>query len=340
MPEPDGLPPTIGAAPASGDVPPWAFRAFAWRWPTVLIGLLPPIVAQASLRFADPAWFAGLPRVSWAVATFLLLLWMLAFPIAAARRHRGPWPRPREVGVELLVTLLATPLVLLAVAGFRLALERLAPGPSASGAVFEPIAGSASRFDPIALVVLAGVVAPLAEEVFFRGMLYNALRRRLHPVVAAVIQGLAFGFLHPFGWREQAVLSLVGVLLAFLYEWRRRLLAPILVHGLANAISLAALFATVAAAAAAPVLGVLGADHPQGCLVRQILPDSPAERAGLRVGDVIQAAGENAVQTPRDLVQVVRSKKAGDRLPVWYLRGGEPGFVEPVLRARPEAPPL
>ena len=45
-------------------------------------------------------------------------------------------------------------------------------------------------------------------------------------------------------------------------------------------------------------------------------------------------AGENSVKNLYDLVLIMRSKKAGDRIPVWYVRDGESLWTEAVLKPR------
>lgn len=86
----------------------------------------------------------------------------------------------------------------------------------------------------IAVVVLVVVLlAPLFEEVFFRGLFYPALRRRLGPRLAIFINGLVFGALH-FQPLFMFSLVLVGIVLAYLYEKTDSLLAPIAAHSLYN----------------------------------------------------------------------------------------------------------
>lgn len=46
-------------------------------------------------------------------------------------------------------------------------------------------------------VSLAGVVAPVCEELLFRGLLLRALRRRMSPTYAVAVQALAFALAHP-----------------------------------------------------------------------------------------------------------------------------------------------
>ena len=45
--------------------------------------------------------------------------------------------------------------------------------------------------------VVASVVAPVCEELLFRGLLLRALRRRMSPTAAVIVQALAFALAHP-----------------------------------------------------------------------------------------------------------------------------------------------
>lgn len=64
--------------------------------------------------------------------------------------------------------------------------------------VWEEYAGQSSMIGGtgIVAVVASVIVAPLTEEVFFRGLVYTRLRRAMPPVVAMLISSLVFGLLH------------------------------------------------------------------------------------------------------------------------------------------------
>ncbi len=102
-----------------------------------------------------------------------------------------------------------------------------------------PVAGEMERLQEmggfhIAMVVLVVVLlAPVFEEIFFRGLFYPALRRRLGPRLSIFINGLIFGALH---FQPLFILSLVlvGIVLAYLYEKTDSLLAPMAAHSLYN----------------------------------------------------------------------------------------------------------
>ncbi len=89
------------------------------------------------------------------------------------------------------------------------------------------------------VILTAAVLAPIAEEMFFRGILqtrfFNALHSRRGAVIATA---LCFAIMH--GDQPAAVLpiAVLGIILGVLYEMTGSLLAPILVHTLFNTKSL------------------------------------------------------------------------------------------------------
>jgi membrane protease YdiL (CAAX protease family) len=88
---------------------------------------------------------------------------------------------------------------------------------------------------------LAVFLAPLIEEVFFRGFMYSAIRKNLGPGLAMVISAGLFSLLHTnvIGFFP---IALLGILLAYLYEKTGSLVAPITVHILHNGAILTFLF--------------------------------------------------------------------------------------------------
>lgn len=96
----------------------------------------------------------------------------------------------------------------------------------------------------LAFGLLVGVIAPVAEELFFRGFAFTALRRRLGTGWAAVASGVLFGAVHVLGGTEAVfvpVLALLGVGLALLYARTGSLLPGIALHSANNAYALATL---------------------------------------------------------------------------------------------------
>ncbi|HZT71652.1 MAG TPA: Do family serine endopeptidase [Terriglobia bacterium] len=68
------------------------------------------------------------------------------------------------------------------------------------------------------------------------------------------------------------------------------------------------------------LLRSFGADH--GVVVNNVEPGSPAERAGLKMGDVILAIDGQPINTGNDLVQIVSQSRIGSKVKVDFLREG------------------
>lgn len=90
-----------------------------------------------------------------------------------------------------------------------------------------------------ALVVL---VAPVVEEIFFRGFCFRAVRNRFGFVVSAVSVSTVFGLLHYSGPETLGVippLAFLGVMFCWLYERSGSLWPSILLHMLNNTVAFA-----------------------------------------------------------------------------------------------------
>jgi membrane protease YdiL (CAAX protease family) len=90
--------------------------------------------------------------------------------------------------------------------------------------------------------VLLAFIAPLAEELFFRGFVFGVLREKIGPVWGALATGLVFGLVHVAGSPIETVgvLIILGVLLCVLYLQTGSLLPCIALHAINNGISFSA----------------------------------------------------------------------------------------------------
>ena len=89
------------------------------------------------------------------------------------------------------------------------------------------------RFGFLIAVVIAGLLAPLGEEIFFRGFVYAGLRRRFGVIKGVVLSSLVFAAFH-FNLLLMIPLFFIGAALAILYEYRRSIAAPYIMHLLNN----------------------------------------------------------------------------------------------------------
>lgn len=96
-----------------------------------------------------------------------------------------------------------------------------------------PLSPSQGQIMLAAAVVV--VLAPLGEELFFRGFLFGALRRRFRFTVSATISGVAFALVH-VAPLLMPLMFFVGLGLAYMYERRGSLFTPIAAHAAFNLI--------------------------------------------------------------------------------------------------------
>lgn len=137
----------------------------------------------------------------------------------------------------LATTALATPLVLILAAGcdqlLRLWQDTIEPQSAVK--VMEIALAPGRR---ILFILTSVLLAPLAEEILFRGLLYRALQQQGRPRLALLVSSVLFSAIH---LNQLAFLPFIvlAVILALLYERTNCLLAPILTHAGFNAINIA-----------------------------------------------------------------------------------------------------
>jgi hypothetical protein len=90
-----------------------------------------------------------------------------------------------------------------------------------------------NSLDVFFFFLVGGIVAPAAEEVFFRGILYGFLRRWGF-AVALFLSTAAFALTHGLGHGFPMVQVTGGFLFAVAYEIEKNLLVPITIHCLGN----------------------------------------------------------------------------------------------------------
>jgi membrane protease YdiL (CAAX protease family) len=316
---------------------PLSYRDFPWRWRDVLMGYLPFLLAPAILVPLRQV-LLNAPSWTWIAFSYATGMWMFAYPVYVVRKRTGlpEWPRPRMM---IHQALLAIPLVvisyLIAVAvtsGLNGLLGDSARGDSPIDAMLHVT----SRLQWIFLYILGVVVAPLGEEPFHRGMLYNALRQRMHWGPAAVLVSVVFALFHPYGLADRAAVFVLGLFLAGFYEWKKTLFAPMVLHALINSLAMTAAFFMAAAFANSPMIGLAIEGRDEGCLVVHVIPGGPAEKAGIKVGDIVREMDVYSVRDLRDIFSIMQMHKAGDTIPVKYLRDGKQFNVDVTLKERPK----
>lgn len=91
-------------------------------------------------------------------------------------------------------------------------------------------------------LILYGLVSPIAEEIIFRGITYNRMKRFFGVVPCVIVTSLLFGGFHA-NLPQFLYGTCMGVLMALVYEWVKTFAAPLLLHMAANIIVFALSFA-------------------------------------------------------------------------------------------------
>ncbi len=84
-------------------------------------------------------------------------------------------------------------------------------------------------------------------------------------------------------------------------------------------------------------LGLVGSNRDVQAVVTQVMPDSPAAKAKVQIGDVLQKIGDADVQDFDQLLDTLRDKGTKDKISLKLKRGEETVDVEIQLTARPGA---
>lgn len=154
----------------------------------------------------------------------------------------GPRPTAAQLGAGVAVGLAVGVLINVALPPLLDAvLDRFGlDPPTVQEAARRALTDPASR---VAATVGVVVVAPLAEEIAFRGMLFRALRRHLRAAVAMVGSALVFAAVHTMGATALGAayllttLVLVGVALAVLVERHHHVWGAAVAHAMFNAVA-------------------------------------------------------------------------------------------------------
>jgi membrane protease YdiL (CAAX protease family) len=190
--------------------------------------------------------------------TFIQDALLIAAMIGFARLG-GARTSPRAFGVRRVRfrdAILAAVMVFVIFYAFLLAWSQLQP--DATDDLAKDLGAKDSTLALVAVAILVGIVAPVVEELFFRGFLFGALGRTMHWVLAALVTGFVFGAIHAGGTPAVFLvpLAVLGALLCVLYRRTGSLLPGMGVHAFNNALALAvAMGWSFAGGLAAVVLG-------------------------------------------------------------------------------------
>lgn len=323
-----------------------AFRDFRWKTRWLIVGLAVLLLVRCA-GFLPKEWILPMPAWLWLI---LIVLpphaFLLLFPLITRTRspRTGAWRIPR-IDHCLLEMALAIPVVmstLTVVAIINYVISRLWPGSSLTPEAMKNMAESPNYVLVYSIMAMGVAMAPITEEVFFRGFLHNAFRVRMPWIVAVAVQCLIFGFIHNYGVLHSVAACFLGLVLTLLYAWRKTLVAPMFAHAGFNAVAFLGVALMMLQNANAAALGVVGDADDGVCLVRDVAGNSPAQRAGLKAGDVIERCDGVSIRDFPHLIEIMRRFHAGDTVTLRIRRGERLFNVDVQLMRRRDlsAPPV
>ncbi len=80
---------------------------------------------------------------------------------------------------------------------------------------------------------------------------------------------------------------------------------------------------------------VRDSSSPVGAALAQVLPGTPAAKAGLRSGDVVVKLDGRTIRDADEISTVIAAKRPGDTMKVTYVRGGKTATTTVTLTTRP-----
>jgi membrane protease YdiL (CAAX protease family) len=232
----------------------------------------PPEPSDAPFEARWPPWTAPLALVAGLIATFVGggLLIAVAVGIGGGKltnpplgatllatvfqdvalvgaailfaRHHDPALSPGRFGLRPVSLRRAAPLIVAVfVASYTFnGIWALALGSHQQENLHKQLGLGHDTLGIVATAVVVTAIAPVAEELFFRGYFFAALRRWRGPGPAAVLTGIAFGAVHGLGSTPVVYLvplAFLGFLLCLLYQRTGSLFPGIAVHVVNNVLA-------------------------------------------------------------------------------------------------------
>lgn len=319
-----------------------SLRASTWTLPVVAGGLV-AILLSRSAALIDRAWLPALPTWITFASTFVVpMLFLLVYPLVT-RQQKSPNTfrllAAKQLAKEAAIAIPMVFVCLFLISFVHLAIMMAFPETPLAPQQIDRMSRSTGSPYTYGFLLVAFSFGPLAEEVYFRGFLFNAFRRRMHLWSAILLQSAIFGFAHFYGVAHSFEVAILGLVFTLMYCWRQTIYSPIFVHAGYNAIISLVLFTSMLANANGPVLGVVEDPTATTCVIADITPGSPAASAGLLAGDAITRVDEHPIENFNSLFDTLREYYApGDTVVITVTREGERLQIEVTLASRSSLP--
>jgi membrane protease YdiL (CAAX protease family) len=240
-PRPDTVGPSGAARPKA-----------TWSWYEALVVyivafLVAGLATLPVLRLMEPE--TDLTNIVLTTAAALVMLGVLLLWLSTYHRgwlgvmrlpERGTWRN--EIGSGVLFALGLYPVMVILVGGLLTYLLQTISGQQVEAP--EQVGEHLPAIGTALTIVYAIVIAPVGEELFFRGVLFRSLRDRHGFWVGAMGSAVGFALFHyiPGSAVDAALLMIVmfftGLALCFIYERRGTIVAPLAAHVTFNVIGI------------------------------------------------------------------------------------------------------
>lgn len=94
---------------------------------------------------------------------------------------------------------------------------------------------SNSSTELLSVFIMIVIIAPIIEEIIFRGLIYRVFKGLLGPFFGAFISSILFSFVH-LNLLSFPYLFIFGIILCLYYEKEKTIITPILMHSILNGI--------------------------------------------------------------------------------------------------------
>ncbi len=139
-----------------------------------------------------------------------------------------------KILIEFLVAFLVAVILLLFTGLIALTVKWIFKIEMPTDKIMQGIKLAPNSYVLIVILITGIAIAPICEELYIRGFLYNALKTRLPVLIAVLLQAAIFAILHFRSLLVGVFIFLMSIPLALIYERRKTLLSPIFLHGVLN----------------------------------------------------------------------------------------------------------
>ena len=236
--------------PAPVQSPPWNWWDIAKALLLIFAGVILMGIMIAGFALATGSDLSHADKLSSAplfiAATGIYGFVLLAVYLFAVRRAGGSWAAVGLNAFSWRWLALAPFLTALEFAGMAFINTQLLwrfTGTPFENPQIETITGGMrlTKIDLFLLLILVAVIAPIAEELFFRGMLYPLLRQRWGVVLAIVASALIFGLVHFIPVLIPG-LMFVGLILGWVRQRSNSVVPGMIIHALQNGIAILGIY--------------------------------------------------------------------------------------------------